>query len=549
MSDAKHNQQKEALEDATNRVASYRGINIGTIGYTMTTPWVTHDDGSITGPSYAPPELKLSAQIKAILDAYLDGQSAPPSDPPPSDPVEPPPTDPTPPPSDGSGFKYLRGLEVLNPEYPPSLPPAGGTWSDTRTGATTMRMSDYTKFGANDNGGALRNVYSRYTAESCDKANVVYHGVGSPTAYIADRVSRDFVCELFDADDRPIGEPNEIRWDYTQPSILRYVQGMQFWEMDIKAGTKRLVRDFAKDFPSANLIMNNVEGDSSRDSSKWCWMAMAIPAKGSYYPVAIFTYDLATDEILGVLDHDNWGVPNGDTTGARLRTPNMVEVSPDGRYALIHWPMCWGSGSNPNTAADGNLARTHVDGPHCYPLDFNVERAVKVATDSTHSAWALDFNRKWRFVAQNNGKGEANGTSSADWIEATDPDLGWSPDGTNVIRILNQSQLGWATGYHFAGATGMPGWVLMSTYAGQQQDPGDNQLMLLPLKQNGSVLRVAPTYGMHDAVLQKGYFQEAAACISEDAQRIYWPGNFGGAAKTDVYSITLPADWQSQIEA
>lgn len=434
-------------------------------------------------------------------------------------------------------FEYVRGLAQINPVYPAALPPAGDTWHDPTTGATIERVTDNAKLGAADNGGALRNVYSRYTQESCDGKYLLVYGVGSPSSYVIDNAAGVLVRELTDVDGKNIGEPNEIRWSYNEPTVVRYVRDMQFWKQDIATGANTLIRDFAKDFPGASLIMNDVEGDSSHDDQYWCWQAMAIPSSGSYYPLAIFTYNAQTDAILGTLTLANWGLPNGATSGAKLVRPNMVEISPDGKWALVDWSRCWGTGTDPNTSNNGNLAGTHADGPHCYPLTLDTSRAVKVGVDATHGAWAWDASGALGLVSQNNRN---------DWIEFVDPSKGgYHDDGTGVVRLLNQSALGWNTGYHFAGASGAPGWVLMSTYSSTQVDPGDNQIMLLPITANCNPLRVAPTYGLHDGKAQDGYWQEAAAAWSNDGLRIVWPGNFGGTVKTDVYRITLPFGWQA----
>lgn len=128
MSDAQHMQQKEALQDGANRVLAegYRGLPIGNFGFTMVGMWVTHDDGSSTGPNIAPPVFTLDKTIKAVLDAWLDGTALPPApgsaQPPPVNQPPPPP----PPPDTGSA-----GPGESNPDgttdQPGTFNPEAGT--------------------------------------------------------------------------------------------------------------------------------------------------------------------------------------------------------------------------------------------------------------------------------------------------------------------------------------------------------------------------------------------------------------------------------------
>lgn len=52
MTDAQHSEEKEALEDAIGRTAIYRGVALCVPSITRVGGWVTHDDGSVTGPNY-----------------------------------------------------------------------------------------------------------------------------------------------------------------------------------------------------------------------------------------------------------------------------------------------------------------------------------------------------------------------------------------------------------------------------------------------------------------------------------------------------------------
>lgn len=105
MSDAQHTQEKEALEDASNRLLVLDGVAIGTLAYTMVGTWTTKDGGVVTGPGYTV-AFTPSAQLKAWKAAWDAAQvpvTPPPVDPPPVSPPPPPPVDPpVTPPADGS---------------------------------------------------------------------------------------------------------------------------------------------------------------------------------------------------------------------------------------------------------------------------------------------------------------------------------------------------------------------------------------------------------------------------------------------------------------
>jgi hypothetical protein len=93
MTDTQHSQEKEALEDAANRLLAYPGIGqVATLTYTETTDWITHDDGSVTGTNYGN-SVKWSANALAAFAMWTAAQQQPPptSPPPPPPPVDPPP--------------------------------------------------------------------------------------------------------------------------------------------------------------------------------------------------------------------------------------------------------------------------------------------------------------------------------------------------------------------------------------------------------------------------------------------------------------------------
>lgn len=126
MTDAQHSEEKEALQDAIGRTAIYRGVALCTPSITRVGSWVTHDDGSVTGPNYTV-TCEPSPEVKALIDAAqatpVDPEPTP-ADPPPNPTPDPPPVDvrPAPLPKGGVYAAALAGLTL----------PVKSAWSDTR---------------------------------------------------------------------------------------------------------------------------------------------------------------------------------------------------------------------------------------------------------------------------------------------------------------------------------------------------------------------------------------------------------------------------------
>lgn len=506
--------------------AGYTHMLVCTDNFVLTTSPSNIATGIAPTPAPVPP---TSGPTSPAPSPTPPSAGTPPVSSAPLPPMQPIPTD---------QFKYVRGYDLIAPVLPATtLPPVGSTWVDPSFGNGVQRFTDNTEW--SDDGGSLRNIYSRYPCESIDGKYVLVYGVGSPSCYIQDRATGNKIREVFNASGHPIGEGNDIRWHYKHPSILIYHDGMKLYKFDVTDGSNTLVRDFTADFPGAQGLNNGEEGNSSYDGRYWCYMAQILDGNG-FYPIAIFVYDMEQNTIVGTMTPTSPGVMQGADDAKHnppwpMPNPNMVEVSPDGKWALIDWNRCWSSGGQTSNA---NLIGTHMDGPHAYPLNLDYTKAVKVGVNATHSAWALNAAGVWGFCSQNNRN---------DYIEWVDPNgVGYHDDGTGVVRLLSQSQIGWNTGFHFAGSAGMPGWVLISINASDNTQPGDNQVMLLPIEANCNPLRVSHTYNIHNGAVQSSYFQEGSACITNDAKRIYWPGNYDGTYMVTVFRTELPDDWMSK---
>lgn len=430
-------------------------------------------------------------------------------------------------------FLFNQSKAVHTPSYA-VVPSKNASIDNVNTGARVKRVTQAATDTAFTSGALV--VYSRYPVVNSNSQYVVIHGENSTSSWVIRRSDGVVVNNnLRHTGGQSIGEVNEIRWDYTGsfPNRVYYVYNKQFCMLDVITGVATLVRDFSADFPTADYIANDVEGDSSNDSDYWCWMAMVRASSGPYYPVAIFSYRKSTNAILGTITSATGGVvlgsDSGAATGGRMTRPNMVEAVPDGSGIVIHWARTYAGLNN-------NLTGTHQDGPHFYPNAITIGSAKKVAVDATHSGWAR-VGATWYFVAQNNRN---------DWIEACDLTNGWRDDGVNVIRMINHGDLGWNNGFHFSKMFTKLGWILCSTYSSSNSSWGDNQMIMLKIEPNCEVLRVAPTYTQYPG--NDAYRNESQGAVDMTGNIIHWTSNFGGNFdRREVVEVVLPNNWESGL--
>lgn len=430
-------------------------------------------------------------------------------------------------------FLFNQTKAVHTPSYG-TVPAKGVERTDPTTGLNVKRMTNSATDSPYTSGSLC--VYSRFPPISSDGLYLVVHGENSTSAWVIRRSDGVVVNNnLQHAGGVTLGENNELRWDYTgaNPTRMYYVHNKLFCQIDVLTGINSVIRDFSADFPTADYICNDVEGDSSNDSDYWCWMAMVRASSGPYYPVAIFSYRKSTNAILGTITSATSGIVLGSDSGAagggRMTRPNMVEAAPDGSGIVIHWARSY-------VGLNNNLTGTHQDGPHFYPNAITIGSALKVAVDATHSGWGR-IGSAWQFISQNNVN---------DWIEACNLTNGFRSDGVNVIRMIQHSDLGYSNGFHFGKMFTKLGWAMMSTYSSNNSEWGSNQLIMLKIEANCDVLRCTPTYNLYPD--GDAYRNEAPAAMDITGEILVWTGNWGGNFATrEVLEGTLPADWETYV--
>lgn len=228
-------------------------------------------------------------------------------------------------------YNYIVGTPVMKPTY--GTPPnKGDLRTDGTTGMEIVRASSHGELTPASPYGLV--VYPRYTPSNVSGEYVLVHHADSTSCSVY-RVAdwQDLGVLRRDAT-HPIGEVNEIRWDYTgaNPTRVYFVSGVQFWQMEVISGngTPELIRDFSTDFPGSVKIINDVEGDSSNDSRFWAWQVLGPYTGGKFPRLAIFVYDKENNEIVGRLLPERFG-------RTYLPAPNMVEVSPLGTKVITHY--------------------------------------------------------------------------------------------------------------------------------------------------------------------------------------------------------------------
>ncbi|MDE3246744.1 MAG: hypothetical protein KGN80_11700, partial [Acidobacteriota bacterium] len=421
-----------------------------------------------------------------------------------------------------TGYKYLvQNTSYIAPEYG-TTPSKFGTATNSVTGATLKRLTDSGETTATPKGSLV--VYSRFSPTNSAKDKIIVHGEDSTSSWLVDLATGIILRDLKHSDGTSIGEVNEIRWDgsFSFPNRIYYIKDLAFYQQDVTTGISTLVRDFTSmaggPYPNGAYIFNDVEGDSSNDSRYWCWMVAEVTTSGPFLIRKIFTYDKATNTVLGILSPSDFGKTDS------IPRPNMVEISPLGTKAVIHFDRAYAGNR-------GEDIGTVLDGPHAWLLTLT-GTPVKVAIDATHSGWSLDASGAEWFVSQNN---------QTDFIEARKLSDG------STLKLLYHGDLGWNNGFHFGKFHTKRGWAFVSTYSTTDSAVADNQLFMVKLQDMGAgviMQRVSPTYIAYPG--NDAYRNEGQAALSMDGNSLYWTCNWGNAfSYREVVGIDLPADWDT----
>lgn len=238
--------------------------------------------------------------------------------------------------------------------YEATAKPPKGQWVTNAVFNTRFaRVTDVVVDGIGHRMAAV--VYSRWTPLNSSQEYLYFQrSIGNPDGLIYSAATHALV-KILPAEITIDGiagqslnsmEGAEIRWDQSGQHAGRFyfVEGPRFYEYDLVTDAAHLRHDFAAsgEFPSAELIHNGVEGDSSSDSRYWAWQVEGADEGDGAPLLAVVTYDGQGDRIVGRLTPADYRALGGHY--GELPKPNMVEVSPSGRRVIYHLGRCWGAG-------------------------------------------------------------------------------------------------------------------------------------------------------------------------------------------------------------
>lgn len=197
-------------------------------------------------------------------------------------------------------------------------PAARAPFRDPVFGSCLVRLTDRAAdLAPNDTSGGLKNEYSRAQAFNADESLILIRGIAA-TWYLYDPVSLQRIRRLsFDGAVDP-------RWDASDPNLLYFNEGTRLFAYDLRKDQKRLVRDFAANFPGHKIaaVWTRYEGSPSTDGRYWGLMA----EDENWLPVAFLVYDRVANRIVSLRDMRNAPGIKDDV--------DHVSISPLGNYFI-----------------------------------------------------------------------------------------------------------------------------------------------------------------------------------------------------------------------
>ncbi len=445
------------------------------VAYTEQAVWF------IDAPTPPPPTATPSPTTVSPTPVPPTATAVPPT------PVPPTPVPPTPVPPPIAETGLVWGYDESRPASDWVRPDFYAPMTDPAYGTTITRVTnaDGTRFD--------RNTYSRRQAENFDGTLfMTYHG--SALYHVYQLADGGLVRAL---DMSPNAEP---QWHPTDPNLARYLGGtnsytgeLRLFEVDVRTGAVQVIADLTERLqqalPGALYLADRAEGSPSADGNRYAWLVY----DQFEDIIGLATYDLATDEILGVLSADE--LPDAGFLDA-------VSMSPTGSYVITQ----------------------HYDGTFVYDADLGNERLI--FGDASHSDIALGADGRDVYVYQ-----DFTATSDGGWLIAVDLDT------LERTRIFDLYQ-GANTSIHISGkGYNKPGWVIASTYSCKVDFAWScTKVMAVELAPNGRVLNLAHTYNCGDS-----YWTETHAVVNRDFTRVYFNTDSGSCGiDAEVMVIDVP---------
>jgi len=400
-----------------------------------------------------------------------------------------------------------------NVHQPPPLaePGARAPFRDPVFQTCQARITDRTAdIAPGDASRGLKNEYARVQAFNANDHAILIRGTAA-TWYLYDAVTLKRLRKL------DFGGPVEPRWDAADPDLLHFIDGTRLFAYDIRFDQKRLVRDFAADFPGQRLaaVWTRGEGSPSLDGRYWGLMA----EDESWLPVAFLVYDRVADRIVAL--RDMRGVP-----GIK-EDVDHVSISPLGTYFVAGFDHYCERGQVGSDAQPCGLM--------VYDRDLRNGRNLRRIIG--HYDLALDAAGREVIVYQDIDSDEIAMISLA----------------TGQVTPLWPIDFSHsAIGLHFSGrASGRPGWALVSTHddTSAAHTWMDDQVFAIELKAGGRVARLAHTRSIVNRKMEHDYWAEPQATVNRSFTRVLFTTNWGrsGTDQVETMMIELPPSWPDQL--
>lgn len=380
------------------------------------------------------------------------------------------------------------GFDDTAPQTPWTRPAFNVAYPDPAYGSTIRRITsaEGTRFD--------RNTYSRRQAENADGTWFLsYHGDGA--YHVSDRVTGELVRSL------SISPDSWPQWHPTDPTIIRHAADdnssrgdLRLYETDVISGATSTIVDLTdrlqQRVPGALYLNDRAEASPSLNGDRWAWAVYDDDEE----QVAVVTYELSTDTILGVLLADDFLDPS---------PLDALSMSLTGDYVVLqHWDATW-------------------------VLDADMSNARLIFAGGEHSDIALGADGRDAYVYIDFTAGPNGG-----WLMSVDLD---TLSETRIFDLYDDAN----TSIHISGkGFGKPGWVIASTY-NCKEDPAPwscEKVMAVELAPNGRVLNLVHTYNCGD-----DYWTEPHAVANREFTRVYFNSDSGSCGiDAEVYIVDVP---------
>lgn len=470
-------------------------------------------------------------------------------------PPPPPPPDPDPPPV-GTGVPNLPALaaDPITGTVAPIV--LGASYTDPVYGTTITRVS------AND----YRHNYSRRQVYNAGETLLLMYRVNAGNWGIYDAQTKAFIRSLnFSAG----GDNVEPLWHPTDPKIVRYHNGLKWFDHNVETNVSALLFDFTGKLPwsGATEVWTKGEGRDSADGRILCLMATHYSA-GQNRMFGVLSFDMVEKRIIDTLnmtaypDHlstslsGRWCVISGSTTFA-VPVDNLSAAAPlvahlesrvstkASRQALAEkLPGVVHLFTRGESKLLAELRSKGISSPLLErlvnPKLAAVDPAAVLHDRSEHSDLVLGTDGHDYYVAC------AYSGHDEGWVFAVDMDAGQKFRTTAKVYGAQSS----FTSMHISGQSHLrPGFFTVSTYKDASNygntvpsavlEPCYRKVSIHELKPNGRAWSVC-----HIRTTGSDYYDEPQATANRDLTKIVYASRLGtNSGLSSSYEVTVP--WAS----